>query len=180
MQFSIEVILSKVETKLNAKQKPYQQCELTYKRLDTGKVEAKKIIEYYAKDIFANAATAASGSQWIVTAEKGEQYWEWKGFTPIAPGGGQAPQAQAKAAGVVNNSTSTATRSTYETPEERAKKQVFIVKQSSLSNAIETLSVGAKSLKSEDVIALAQMYTDWVFDTKPTVPFADMEDDIPQ
>ena len=58
-------------------------------------------------------------------------------------------------------------RSTYETPEERAKKQVYIVKQSSINAAIQLLSVGAKQPPSTElVLTEAQKFVDFVFAEK--------------
>jgi hypothetical protein len=53
----------------------------------------------------------------------------------------------------------------FETAEERASRQRLIVRQSSLNNAIETLTPGAKgSLNPEEVKALADDYCKWVFE----------------
>lgn len=78
---------------------------------------------------------------------------------------------------------STPTRSsTFETPEERAKKQVYIVRQSSISNAISLLTTGAKVPPATSaVIALAKELEAYVFDSgavdKPA-SFEDMADDL--
>jgi hypothetical protein len=72
--------------------------------------------------------------------------------------------------------------SNYETKEERAARQVLIVKQSSLTNAVATLSPGAKAaLDANAVIDLAQKYADWVFDKPESdkTGFDDMGSDIP-
>ncbi len=42
------------------------------------------------------------------------------------------------------------------------KTQTYIIKQSSLTRAIEHLSIKKIDFKKEDVIKLAQYYTDWV------------------
>jgi hypothetical protein len=52
--------------------------------------------------------------------------------------------------------------SNYETKEERAARQVMIVRQSSLSNAVSTLSVGAKHLTPSEVVAVAKEYERYV------------------
>lgn len=54
-------------------------------------------------------------------------------------------------------------KSSYPTDEERAKTQVYIVRQSNITAAINTLSVGAKFVKPDDVMALAKRYEDYVF-----------------
>lgn len=72
------------------------------------------------------------------------------------------------------------TGSNYETKEERAARQVLIVKQSSLSTAVESLSPGAKTkLDPKEVIAVAQEFTDWIFDKQKDESVDDMQDDIP-
>lgn len=78
------------------------------------------------------------------------------------------------------------TQRDYETKEERAARQVSIVRQSSLSNAIATLTVGSKAaLKVEEVLEVAQQYVDFVDagNAKKVVEkgheFDDLQDDIP-
>ena len=54
-------------------------------------------------------------------------------------------------------------KSTYESPEERAKRQILIVRQSALDRAVTTLSVGAKTPPGyDDVTTLATKYYNWV------------------
>jgi len=55
----------------------------------------------------------------------------------------------------------------YETAEERAKKQVYIIKQSSISNAIEIAKTDGIGLSVPGVLAIAQELTDWVLGTNP-------------
>jgi hypothetical protein len=58
---------------------------------------------------------------------------------------------------------------------------VLIVKQSSLSAAVESLSPGAKTaLDPEEVIKRAQFYMDWVFSKEEDKSgFDNMDQDIP-
>lgn len=61
----------------------------------------------------------------------------------------------------------TSPKSTYETPEERAKKQIYIVRQSSISSAIDLLSVGQKSPPDVDkVLEAASRFEEFVFGNK--------------
>lgn len=75
----------------------------------------------------------------------------------------------------------TSPKSTYETPEERAKRQVYIIRQSSLTNAISVLKTEKNTPTPADVFALAQEMVDWVMenDVKSPASFDDMMDDIP-
>lgn len=146
---------------------PYQMLEVAYKNLTYGgKVESKKVLPSPAqKVVFNTLASAHSGDVFDVTAIKNDKgYIDWTAISQAVPGS-PAPQA----AGSINNASkptmgqTTQVKSTYETPEERAKKQVYIIRQSSISAAIGSLSIGAKSsLKASDVIAVAEEYYAWV------------------
>ena len=75
-------------------------------------------------------------------------------------------------------------KSTYETPEERAARQRLIVRQSCLSNAVETLKVDKKGVDPTEALKLAERYVGWVFGEEakvdvPDVGFDYMEDDVP-
>jgi len=156
-------ILSVQTTTQTAKSgKPYQQLEVAFKNNTFGKVESKKIMPFGAqKAAFDALANAATGSVFEVTVVKNDAgYNDWTAITQAPPGSiNNTATAPAKA----TQGNVTQVKSTYETPEERAKKQVYIIRQSSLSAAIGSLSVGAKSaLKASDVIAVAEEYYAWV------------------
>lgn len=78
-------------------------------------------------------------------------------------------------------------KSTYETPEERAVKQIYIVRQSNIASAINLLSVGAKSAPPVDaVLEVAKQLEAHVFgstkeEVKPDMTFGDLDtmDDVP-
>lgn len=100
----------------------------------------------------------------VVSVKNQAGFWDWESFQQ----GSAMPNAAPSSASPFNK-PSPAPKSTFETPEERAKKQVYIVKQSSLSAAISLLSVGAKTPPDSDaVIALAQKFTDFVFSDSST------------
>jgi len=161
MQFNVSVIQVEITTKPTKSGKGnYQQAEITFKRADTGKVESKKAMSFTNTSVFKAVADSKQGDTLSIITEKNEAtgYWDWTEVTPVAPGQ-EAPQ-QVKAA---SNATASP-KSTYETPEERAKKQVYIVRQSSISNAIELLSVGAKTPPSTElVLKEAKKFEDYVF-----------------
>ena len=140
--------------------KPYQLAEVAFKNNTYGgKVEGKKVTSYSKS--WAQVAEAQPGEVYEVETEKNGEYVEWAALK----------KASAAPVTVVNNApkapyaqATPAPRNTYETPEERAKKQVYIVRQSSIASAISSLSVGAKTaLKPADVLALAKSYEDYVF-----------------
>lgn len=156
----VQILSVTVTTKQG--KKPYQNADVAYKNLDQGKVESKNITQY--SNVFKQVAESAPGQVFNIVTEKDTNgYWQWIKMdrevegTTSTPAPSQAPAARAAA--------TPAPRSNYETPEERAKKQIYIVRQSSLTAAINTLSVGAKTPpKTDEVIGLARKFTDFVFD----------------
>lgn len=167
----IQVLSVSVGSKTSQAGKTYQNAEIAYKNLDQGKVESKNITQY--SKVFKQVADATPTMFYDVAISKDDKgYWQWDSFVAGTPGEAtnNAPTALSKAVA--------APKSNYETSEERAKRQVFIVKQSSLGHAIELLSVGAKAPPDVDaVIALAQKFTDFVFAETKTELF-DMPNDL--
>lgn len=170
----IQIIATSVETKPTSKGS-YQQLEVTYKNLTfQGKVESKKLMSFGANSAaFKTLSPAQAGQVFNVTVVKNAQgYNDWPTVTQVT--GEAAPQT----GGAVARSQPGQTRSTYETPEERAQRQILIVRQSSLSAAIATLTVGAKTVKPDEAIAVAKQYEAYVFDIQDPGPsgFEDIPD----
>jgi hypothetical protein len=89
-------------------------------------------------------------------------YWDWVSI------GGDNAVSETKPASAASGTR--VTGSNYETKEERAQRQILIVRQSSLSSAVELLGPG-KSV--DDVINVAKQFEAYVFgDTEAS-------DDIP-
>jgi hypothetical protein len=94
------------------------------------------------------------GETIAIEKEKKGEFWNVLSITKTT-GGPSATNTGAK--------TTATPRSTYETPEERATKQVYIIRQSSLSNAIALLALEAKKTHStEDAIKTAQKFEEYV------------------
>lgn len=172
--------------------KPYEKLDLAYKNLTyQGKVEGKNLMPFGANAAaFKALRDAPAGSVFDITVQKNDQgYNDWLAATPVSGEAVGAPAPTNAPSSVYSGNTSKtapARTSTYETPEERAAKQVYIVRQSSLSTAVAALSVGSKSaLKADDVIAFANQLADYVLgnDKAPAsssdTGFDDMSDDVP-
>lgn len=178
----IQVVTTTVETKPTQKGS-YQQLEVVYKNLTyQGKIESKKLMSFGANaGAFKTLSEAAAGSTWEVSVVKNAQgYNDWP---TVVASNGAAAEAAPQAINSAKAAVGAGARSTYETPEERAQRQILIVRQSSLSAAVSTLAVGAKSVKPEDVIAVAKQYANYVFDVKDPGPsgFEDLPDfDVPE
>ncbi len=161
----------------------YNKLEVAYKNLTTNKVESKILMSFgLTANVYKALADAKPNDVFCIESEKkpaadGKEYWTWLSVAQTPP-----TNHNSMSEGQVSKPTSFPVKNTYETPEERAKKQVYIVKQSSLGSAIELLSIGAKTPPAkEDVLKLAQEFTDWVFQNQEVAQqsLADMPDDFP-
>jgi hypothetical protein len=149
----------------------YQSIEVTYKN-EQGQVANKKLMSFSNPSVFNYIKELTKGAQVNVTTTKDANgYWQWTGIG--GDGSVATPESKPATGGRV-------TGSNYETKEERAARQILIVRQSSLSSAVELLGTG-KSVA--EVIATAKQFEEYVFgkDVNPTkeVNFDDLEDDIP-
>lgn len=178
-----------------SKGEAYTALEVAFKNITfQGKVEGKKLTPYgTGKAAYTSLANAQPGQFYDITIVKENGYNNWSAATL---GNGEAAQSQAPTATAptggayrpqgTSTARSTERASTFETPEERAKKQVYIVRQSSISSAIAALSVGSKApLKGTDVVDYAKFLESYVFGTGEPQEFAkdsgfdDMQDDVP-
>jgi hypothetical protein len=163
----IELISTSVEDKGK-----YKMMLVTYRNSD-GKLSEKKLMSFGGgADVYNFLKTAEPAKYDVVTKQNDKGYWDWISISPA----GTVPVA-AKSGG----SASPAPRSTYETPEERAQRQILIVRQSSLSSAIEFFAMGGKkSVTTTEVIQVAKEFENFVFGKSVDVEsgITELEDDI--
>ena len=154
----------------------YQSLEVTYKN-EQGQAQSKKLMSFGNKDVFATAQSWQKGEKVNIATEKDDNgYWQW---TRVLAEGEVATVAPAKSAG---GSTTRVAGSNYPTVEERAQTQVYIIRQSSLTNAVTTLATSGKAVSSDDVLALARVYEGHVLGVTPEAKADSIEDlssDIP-
>jgi len=147
----------------------YQSIEVTYKN-DLGQTQSKKLMSFSNPTVFNHIKDLNKGESLNVTTEKDANgYWQWTGI------GGDNVVSETKQATPATGGR--VTGSNYETKEERAARQILIVRQSSLSSAVELLGAG-KSV--EDVIATAKQFEAYVFSKSTGIDaINELEDDIP-
>ena len=150
----------------------YQSLEVTYKN-EQGQAQSKKLMSFSNPQVFKAAQTWEKGTQVNVTTEKDANgYWQWTGL-----GGGESTVADNKPAASSGNSTRV-TGSNYETKEERAARQVYIIRQSSISSAIDLLKDNKPTV--EGVLQVAKQFEDYIFAEKKGVDaINDLDDDVP-
>ena len=166
-------------TKASSNGRSYQEIEITYKT-ENGQVANKKLMSFSNPSVFNHIKGLAKGEVVNVTTVKNAKgFWDWTGIgnEGDAPVATQSKPATAQAGGRV-------TGSNYETKEERAARQILIVRQSSLSSAVALVSAtSTEPTTTDNVIAIAKKFEAYVFgeDANPTkeVNFDDLEDDIP-
>ena len=158
----------------------YQSLEIMYKN-DQGQAQSKKLMSFANPDVFKAAQSWEKGNVIDVSTEKDANgYWQWTAVgnadnTQDTNSGNTAVATQAKAP--VGKSGGN-----WETTDERQARQVMIVRQSSLSNAVATLALSATKASANDVISLAKLYEGFVLGNTSSSPEPDMEDlasDIP-
>jgi len=168
----IEIVAVEQEEKKSASGTGgYSMLTVTYK--SNGRIAEKKIMSFVNPSVFEGVKGLGKGDVREVTSVKNEKsgYWDW--IAVGAEGSVAPPSATASSP----TATTRVTGSTYETKEERAVKQRYIVRQSSISNAIASL--GKEGLKSKDVIKLAKEYEEYVFGEVSEVVEDQHEDEIP-
>ena len=143
----ITVISVQVETVPTAKGS-YQKAAVAYKD-EKGKITGKNIVSFVYPEVWKLISIAQNGDVFDVVNEKIKDNWNWTSATRAVEGSTPAQQSSAPVAKEY--------KSTYETPEERAKKQVYIIRQSSLSSAI-AYATGVKAVKTVDEL-IAVSYT---------------------
>lgn len=189
----IEIVNVNVSTIPTAKGS-YQVADVAYKNKSfQDKIEGKKVMSFSNKDVFNVLTKASFGDIFTVSRAKNDKgFWDW---TAINPGTSPAVQdsntPDATSVHKTNAPMKTGNvtpKSNYETPEERAQRQVLIVRQSSISSAVD-FAIANKVKDENEVLRLAKVFENFVFgkaeavEVKPEAPagnfFEDMEDNLP-
>ena len=176
---NITILSVQSTTQTSKAGKPYQQLEVAFKNNTFGKVESKKLMPFGAnKAAFDALVNAAVGSIFEVTVSKNDAgYNDWTAVVQAPPGAVAQGSINGAGNAKVTGGNTVQVKSTYETPEERAKKQVYIIRQSSLSSAIAMLSPGAKSpIKLSEVTDVADELFAWVMQDPNAVAKQDVFD----
>lgn len=152
--------------------KTYYQVEVTYKDLDKDKVGAKKLMSFSYPEVFNTLSKAEKGENYEVTLKKEGEYWNW---VDVSLSTGEP---------AVKNSdeTETPTRvvqgKDYETREERAQKQIYIIRQSCLSNAVSYLTATGTAFDQHAIFSVAADMEQWVLRKDPMKELINMPDDV--
>jgi hypothetical protein len=161
----MQITINSVDIDRQAK---YSKAIVSYTN-DSGKSEKRNVMSFTNKELYAVLSNAKPGEVYDTTENINDK--GYKEFTNATK--------STSAAGPKSTAATATPKSTYETPEERAARQLYIIRQSNINAAISFLSVGAKTLKIEDVLETAKTLEDYVFGRKPIDLFI-MDEDIPE
>jgi hypothetical protein len=140
-----------------------QRLIVTHTDLSTGKTDGKQLVEFYTdKEVWGTLAGAKPGDFFTIHREKNASgFWDWKGVSKSDGSSSEAATAPSVAA-----KATTQARSNYETPEERAARQVMIVRQSSISSAVAFLAPQGVT-DPDAVITVAKKFEEYVLTNTP-------------
>lgn len=168
--------------------KPYEFLDIAFKNNTwQGKVEGRKQMPYGANaGAFAKLKDAVPGQTYNITVVKGDSGFNDWTDAALAEAGSAPPQetSQVYQPKPAPSQGVSARVNTFESPEERAKKQLSITRLATLNTAVAALSPGAKSgLKESDIFELAKKMENYVYDIQPVAEdasgFDNMDSDIP-
>jgi len=174
-------MLIKILSVANEDKGKYNQLTVQFRHLGTGQVMATKLMSFTNPDVFSTMKKAEVDSVWDVHSEKNEKdFWEWKNVSPSTDAGESEQASKSKRAPAIK--ANSAGRD-FESKDERALRQVLIVRQSSITAALQLPH--PKGL--DDVLATAAKIETWVFRGKDAQrklsegvkTIAEMDDDIP-
>jgi hypothetical protein len=139
----------------------YEKGVVTYTY--QGQNKQGTMVDFSNPQVFKLLKTLKSGTPILVTTAKNAGGYDfWQTVKVVDENAPMPEQSPPKAAGAP--SSVRVGGSNYETPEERKQRQLYIIRQSSISNAIESLVPGSKvALDSAVVLELAQKYVDFVY-----------------
>jgi len=179
-QMIIKIVAVEVGNAVTKTNKDYKFLEVTYKNLTfDNKVEAKKVMPFGSKEVFSTLESAKPGATFTILREKDKDgYWQWIG---IAVGETKLETTMAADNPKPAQAATAAPKSNFETSEERATRQVLIVKQSSVSSAVAYLNHNKTKYTVQDILDTADVLYKYVFNVTPVsaVTIPELEQDIP-
>ena len=172
----------------------YNLIKVTYLNTETGKPGSTNIVSFKDKELFAQAKALEAGTYVDATVVKEGDFFNWTKFVEIAAPEGADDDAPVEAAKPVKKawgkSTPTGNKE-WETRAERAARQVLIVRQSSITAAINVINLHGGGTDLKEILNTAEQIEKWVFrgGVSAAVPagvsdamgaIIDMADDIPE
>jgi len=171
MAFKIVIQEVKIEEVRNGRNK-YDKAEVVYSF--NGQNRTQKLMSFSNPAIFAQVRKMVSGETYDVEVVKNEAgFNSWAKI--VAVSGESAPGVAASGDKPTTGRTNV---STYETAEERKIKQMYIIKQSSISNSLDYWKLQDAKPQFDEVLQIAQEFVDFVYGNQEADLFQE-DNDIP-
>lgn len=172
MAFQVKIQEVNVENVQKGRNK-WQKASVNY--LYNNEARTQTILSFSNPEVFKTVQNLKSGDVVsIETAKDTNGYNVWSRITQV---GADAPTKAPSAVG------GKVLGSNYETPEERKLRQMYIIKQSCISNAIAMLTPGVKegeTLQTQDVLDVAQEFVDFVYGNQEVGTLDSIPNDLPE
>ncbi len=157
MAFKIVIQEVKIEEVRNGRNK-YDKAEVVYSF--NGQNRTQKLMSFSNPSVFTQVRNMKQGETYDVEVVKNDAgFNQWAKI--VATSGEAAPAVTGD-----KPTTGRTNVSTYETAEERKIKQMYIIKQSSISSAIEFSKhpqFAGANVSVEDLLVTAQQFVDFVY-----------------
>jgi len=147
--------LSYSEEKVPTAKGSYQKMTVVYKT-DRDETKTKTVMSFSNPAVYDAIKKLNAGDSVEVAYVEGDKFYNWASVKAVT---GSSPVVDQKMA-----SNTPARNSTYETPEERAKKQVYIIKQSCLAQAVASYGSPTGPEDIPKILARADQMVEWVLD----------------
>ena len=171
MKFQIEVIQVIEETdKTNNRGGKYNAINLVYKK--DGKVEPKSFPDWSNKEIYEALKALKQGDLKTITTEKVNGFWKWLKLESFQRKDDLEDVTEGTVTEAVSNSSYKPGKvigSNYETKEERAARQILIVRQSCLSTSVALFAAAypkgfdISSMQVDEIRNVASKFEEHVF-----------------
>lgn len=139
----------------------YSKAAVTYSY--NGEARTQNIMSFTNPAIFKAVQEKVGQEVEITITKNAAGYNEWASLDDV--GSGATTSSPPSATPTPSSAATTrVTGSNYETAAERAARQVYIVKQSSISAAVALATNNKEKATPAEIIAHAQSFVDYVFD----------------
>ena len=132
--------------------------------LHGGETKRQNVASFTNPQVFKDVQKYIGTDVEVEIGKNEKNYDEWK---QIKPADASSPSTASTSGNTGSSTPSTrVSGSNYETPAERARRQVLIVRQSSLSNALDYLKSTDKEghFGVSNVLEVAEQFAEWVFE----------------
>lgn len=136
---------------------------------EKGENRTKPLMSFSNPAVFEALKDATQGDKFEIKVVKEGEYWNWSAASRVDKDA--TPSAKAPNGGKVVGSN-------YETADERKVKQLYIIKQSSIANAIEFVNgkTDKDDYDTEAVLNIAQTFVDFVYGVDENLGTVDTAD----